>query len=128
MKNRAKCKLCQSIIESFHVHDYVKCACGEIAVDGGTDYYKVMANDFSNFLRIDDEGNEIEVTLKEKESYEEDVKPIDIDSKPNRASLIGMLDEMANNIDRLPSYAKQSPVNQYDLQALISLLSLILKT
>ena len=55
MKNRAKCKLCNSIIESFHRHDYVTCACGEIAVDGGLDYFKVIARDYANFLRIDDE-------------------------------------------------------------------------
>jgi len=122
MKNRAKCRLCDSIIESFHVHDYVKCSCGEIAVDGGTDYYKAIERDFSNFLRVDDEGNEIVITVKEKN----DVKPLEM-PKPTKEELIKMLDTMADNIENLPNFAKQNPVNHYDLQALISLLSLIFK-
>lgn len=124
MKNRAKCKLCQSIIESFHDQDYVSCVCGEIAIWGGTTNYCVSYRNPINFLRIDDEGNEIEITVQEKE----DVKPLDIDSKPSKEDLIKMLEEMANNIENLPSFAKQSPVNQYDLQSLISLLILIIKS
>lgn len=75
-------------------------------------------------MRVDDEGNEIVVTEKESE----EVKPLDIDTKPSRKDLINMLDAMAKNIEDLPSYTKTHPVNQYDLLALISLLSLILKT
>lgn len=126
MKNRAKCKLCNSIIESFHTEDYVECTCGEVAIYGGPDNYNVAYRDENSFLRVDDEGNEIAVTFKEKESN--DVKPLDIDTKPKKKDLIKMLDEMANNIEALPPYAKQTPVNQYDLQALISLISLILKS
>ncbi len=58
MKNRAKCKKCHSIIESFHRFDYVKCSCESIAISGGLDTYEVFADDFSNILRIDDEENE----------------------------------------------------------------------
>jgi len=36
--NKARCLLCNTIIESSHRHDYVKCKCGAIAVDGGKDY------------------------------------------------------------------------------------------
>jgi len=122
MKNRAKCKICQSIIESFHRDDYVECSCGAISIWGGPDNYNVSYQDINNFLRIDDEGNEIVV----KEG--KDVKPLDNETKPTKKDLIQMLDEMSNNIEALPSHAKFNPVNQYDLQALISLLSLILKT
>ena len=66
MKNRAKCKLCGDVIESFHSYDYVACRCGEIAVDGGMDNFRCIANDFGNFLRVDDEGNEIVVKVVEK--------------------------------------------------------------
>lgn len=125
MKNRAKCKVCNSIIESFHKEDYVECSCGGIAIWGGPDNYNVSYGDINNFLRVDDEGNEI--IVKEGEESNSDVKPLDNDTKPTRKELIKMLDTMAKNIDDLPSYVKQAQVNQYDLLALISLLSLILK-
>jgi len=126
MKNRAKCKICQSVIESFHINDYVECSCGEIAISGGADAYQVSYRNLDNFMRIDDEGNEI--IVKEGDESKEDVKPLDNEIKPSRNDLIKMLDEMANNIESLPSHAKFQSVNQYDLQALISLLSLILKS
>lgn len=125
MKNRAKCKLCQSMIESLHRDDYVECSCGEIAIAGGPDSYHVSYRDIGNFMRIDDEGNEI--IVKEIQGDTGNVKPFDNDTKPSRADLIKMLDEMSNNIENLPAHAKFQSVNQYDMQALISLLSLILK-
>ena len=67
MRNRAKCKLCNTIIESFHQHDYVKCKCDEIAVDGGPDGCRVMAKNWDNFLRVDDSGKEYPIKVKEKE-------------------------------------------------------------
>lgn len=40
VKNAAKCLKCGDIIESIHRHDYVTCSCGNISVDGGTDYLR----------------------------------------------------------------------------------------
>ena len=40
LKNRAMCLLCGDIIESKHVHDFVTCACGQLSVDGGHDYFR----------------------------------------------------------------------------------------
>jgi len=40
IRNSAKCLECNEEIESRHRHDYVKCSCGAIAVDGGKDYLK----------------------------------------------------------------------------------------
>src|SRR5271166_4679007 len=57
IKNRAKCKLCKDILESFHQHDYVTCTCGEISIDGGTSYWRCAAKNWENFLRLDDNGN-----------------------------------------------------------------------
>lgn len=37
-RNAARCRLCGDEIESVHVHDFVSCECGAIAVDGGRDY------------------------------------------------------------------------------------------
>jgi len=56
--NKAKCKLCGDIIESKHQHDFVRCKCGEIFVDGGNSYSRYGARDFKNFLRYDDETND----------------------------------------------------------------------
>ncbi len=38
--NRARCLICQDIIESFHTHDFKWCRCGKLAVDGGYAYFK----------------------------------------------------------------------------------------
>ncbi len=126
MRNRAKCKLCQSIIESFHRYDNVSCKCGEIAIEGGQDYLRCSAKDWKNFLRIDDEGNEIVPTIKDKEEE----KPNEVKSvaPPTRKELLDMLDEMIASYERLPQNARtQSPTN-YDLAAALLLLSSILRS
>lgn len=122
MKNRAKCKLCQSIIESYHATDYVACACGHIAVDGG-DALKCYAKDWSNFLRLDADGNEIAV------SAQSSVKPLDMPTtKPTRKELIEMLDEMARNIERLPQRAMLEPITHYDFVSALMLVSELFKS
>jgi len=47
-RNAARCKKCLCVIESRHVHDYVGCPCGEIAVDGGLEYLRRTARDLRN--------------------------------------------------------------------------------
>lgn len=37
-RNAARCLSCGDVIESKRVHNYVKCGCGKIAVDGGLEY------------------------------------------------------------------------------------------
>lgn len=124
MKNRAKCKLCESIIESFHQNDYVECKCGEIAVDGG-DSLRCMAKDFNNFLRVDDEGNEIQVKVeavkKSNEKEEQSVK------KPNKSEMLEMLDQMIKAIEGLPQQAMITPITHYDFVSALLLLSSILR-
>jgi len=51
-KNKARCKLCGSEVESRFTHEFVSCSCGEIFVDGGNDYWRAGAKSFSNFERI----------------------------------------------------------------------------
>jgi len=123
MKNRAKCKLCNSIIESFHKNDYVTCACGEISVDGGQDYFKVRANDYNNFLRVDDEGNEIVVTVKEKKEDEASL----VQKKPSKKELLEMIDEMIKSFERLPQHALLTPINHSDFISLLMLLASIFR-
>jgi DNA-directed RNA polymerase subunit RPC12/RpoP len=48
-RNKAKCLKCGDVIESKSVHDFVRCSCGEIFVDGGKEYYRAGAVDFKNF-------------------------------------------------------------------------------
>lgn len=46
IRNIAKCKKCGDIIESKHRHDFVRCSCGAIFVDGGHDYIRRGGNQF----------------------------------------------------------------------------------
>lgn len=48
--NKVRCRHCNDIIESKHVHDFQRCQCGAIAVDGGTDYQRIT---FKNNLEED---------------------------------------------------------------------------
>ena len=62
--NKAQCKLCGDIIESKHVHDYVGCKCGEIAVDGGKDYLRRTAGSLDNIIELSESAQE------EREKYD----------------------------------------------------------
>lgn len=52
IRNAARCKLCDSEIESKHRHDFVTCKCGEISIDGGRAYVRWLANDFDNLIDL----------------------------------------------------------------------------
>jgi len=125
MKNRAKCKLCKDILESFHRYDYVTCSCGEISIDGGKDLLHCSAKNFENFLRVDDEGNEIIVKVKsvEEPKNEDPIEP----SKPTRQEKIDMLEAMIKNIENLPQNAMHLPINHYDLYSFMVLIASIVK-
>jgi len=129
MRNIAKCKLCQSVIESFHSSDTVFCKCGEIGVYGGT-AMRVIASDFNNLLRIDDQGNEIVVIVQDTDDYADDTVSRNFqptDTKPNKADMLNMLDEMAKNIEKLPQHVLLEPITHSDFCSLILLLSSILR-
>jgi hypothetical protein len=123
MKNRAKCRLCKDILESFHRYDYVTCKCGEISIDGGNDFLHCSAKDFANFMRVDDEGHEILVKLVEKSQQEDPIEP----GKPTRNEKIEMLEIMIKNIENLPQSAMNLPINHYDLCSFMVLIASILK-
>lgn len=44
IKNANQCRKCGDVIESKHVHDFVSCSCGAVAVDGGHDYLRRCGN------------------------------------------------------------------------------------
>lgn len=60
--NKIKCKKCGDTIESIHVHDYKRCSCGQVSVDGGHDYLsrnfpKFPWEDYLEDLSIVEEDN-----------------------------------------------------------------------
>ena len=68
MRNIAKCGNCGDIIESKHRHDFRKCKCGKIFVDGGKEYWRwgidnsVAGNllpDSSTFIRLNEKLEEV---------------------------------------------------------------------
>lgn len=124
MKNRAKCKLCQTIIESFHSTDLVLCQCGEISVDGG-DAMRCAAKNWDNFLRVDDNGKEYPVKVQE---YSEEAF-LENKSKPQtKKELLDMIQEMNRTLNGLSSIAMTAPITHYDLAWLLSLLEAILRS
>jgi len=126
MRNRAKCKLCKSIVESLHMNDYVDCKCGEISVNGGDFTFGCSAKDWNNFLRIDDDDKEIPVTVMKPEEIGTEIAEVSSEP-PTKDELLSMLDEMIASIDKLPDNAKYSSVNQYDLYTALLLISAIMK-
>lgn len=47
LRNSVLCLKCNTEIESRHRHDYVRCPCGNVAVDGGKDYLKRSVHDMN---------------------------------------------------------------------------------
>lgn len=113
MRNRAKCKVCESIIESLTLKDEVTCKCGQISVSGG-DRLLCSALNWDNFLRIDDKGNEIKPEIKDK-------PPV------TRDDLLNALDDMIKRIEEMPQQAMIVSINHYDFVSLLILLSSIFR-
>jgi hypothetical protein len=44
IRNSARCLRCGDEIVSWHRHDFVRCSCGTIGVDGGRDYLRRVGN------------------------------------------------------------------------------------
>lgn len=122
MRNRAKCKLCGDIIESFHASDYVSCKCGEISVDGGAALW-CSCNSWDNFIRIDDDGKEIAIKLEKSPIP----IPEEVTLSTSRKEVIEMIDEMIKTYEGLPQNAMTSPVTHYDLLSVLLLVSALFK-
>lgn len=54
-RNIAKCAICGDIIESTYRHHFISCKCGEISLDGGSDYRRAIFNDRKNLLELTEE-------------------------------------------------------------------------
>lgn len=118
MRNRAKCKLCNDIIESVHPDDRTACKCGEIEIWGNE---MCSTYNWDNFIRIDDEGNEIIPKIVDK--------MVELEEKPiNRKKLaLNALEEMIKKIEELPQMAWTTPITHYDYYSLLLLLSALFK-
>ncbi len=125
MRNRAKCKKCNSIIQSFTLYDYVSCSCGEIAISGGDNALECYANDWKNFIRIEDNGNEKEIKVIDNH---ESIDSEEQTNTPSKKEMMEMLDHMIKNIERLPQNALTEPVTHSDLLSALLLISEILRS
>lgn len=47
LRNRARCLECGDVVESKTRHDFKTCSCGNLSVDGGHDYLKRSAREFT---------------------------------------------------------------------------------
>lgn len=129
MRNRAKCKSCNSVLESFHRHDFVTCKCGAIAIDGGQEsgYMRAVFDNIENFVRLDEQDNEIPIKFVEKETEatieKREVKTI---SKSEQRQLaLQELKHLRDMIEGMNEQAKQLPINHYDWGSLLILLSIL---
>jgi len=137
-RNRAKCKLCGSIVESILPVDLQMCECGEIGVDGGLEKYLTIFGSAENFIRIDDEGHEMPIQVidekKEdskpwiKSALQEEIKDETTLPAPDRKDLIEYLKLYIEQFDRLPEHAKYQSATVYDMQSFAQLMYRILKT
>ena len=50
--NRARCHRCNDVITSTHRHDFKKCKCGRIFVDGGLTYLRRGFEEPSDFEEL----------------------------------------------------------------------------
>lgn len=125
MRNRAKCKLCSDILESFHQFDWVTCRCGEVSITGGNVIMECSAKDWNNFLRVDDHGNVIIPKVLSKD----DVKLPHHDSDvilPSKSlsfqEKLFSLRELASSIESLPKHVMESPITHYDFYSFLVVL------
>lgn len=126
MRNRAKCKLCSSVIESFGPTDYVSCSCGEITI--GPDLFCKVTN-WNNFLRVDDNEHEIEVTYQEKRKEKDgEVNNQEDLHVPTKEELLGILNDMIKSYENLPKHALLAPVSHADQLSLLMLVTSLFKS
>ena len=53
-RSRLKCFGCGTVIESRHRHDFVTCTCGDVSIDGGLDYQRILWSDGARYEIVPD--------------------------------------------------------------------------
>lgn len=134
MTDKAKCKLCSTIIEiSEDIQGIKICSCGEIGLGKALGKLTLIANDFKNIIRIDDDGKEYETRISERRANKEsspeipdssnaekDAKGSDMGDtdisplKPDRESIIEILEAMIQTIEGMPQHARLAPITHAD--------------
>jgi hypothetical protein len=84
--SKAKCLKCNDIIESKHRHDFVRCSCNEIFLDGGDEYIRAGANDLSNILIQSDD--DFYAAIDKDEALQKLLKEVDTDDMFDSDSLL----------------------------------------
>ena len=93
-KNAIKCLVCNTILESEHRHDYVKCHCpNETACDGGLEYQRTLAVDLSLIENLC-EYRTLTQEVYDKEQVE--LKAIQL-AKNEQGVKDGLLDKIGND-------------------------------
>ena len=64
LKNTIRCNNCGDVIESNYRHNYVKCSCGRVAVDGGRVYLR------RSFTKSPDDYTELSVFNEKRQNPE----------------------------------------------------------
>lgn len=84
---------------------------------------RCFSNSWDNFVRVDDEGNEIVPEIID------DFIPVEERrSKPSKKELLEMLDSLITSYEKLPSSALSSPASNSDLHSALLILSSLIKS
>jgi hypothetical protein len=126
MRNRGKCKLCHTIIESFYMGHLDTCKCGAVSVFNG-DGMDMAPFNSPHFLRVDEVGNEIVVSYKEKDAEGDQDKGEHNPNEPrSRADLIKDFENAIEYIDKAPDHEQYSFVTNaalcHYMKALVNIL------
>ncbi len=122
MRNRAKCKLCGDILESFYLNDVVECSCGEITIWGGLYELNSKANDYENFLRIDEDGNEITVRFLQKGEEDKEEELYEIKGRLSKKEAIELMERTLKGMQDSLDHSMNRYVNYYDFCYYLSLI------
>lgn len=52
---KVRCLLCDDVIQSQHRHDFVRCECRSLYVDGGDAYLRMGAADLSQYEIVEED-------------------------------------------------------------------------
>lgn len=63
--NKAKCLVCNTIVESKHRRDFCWCECGAMYVDGGLDYLRRGGTDLSKIQDMSEYEETVDTTPKQ---------------------------------------------------------------
>lgn len=73
---RVKCLKCKEVLQSKHRHDFVQCSCGNLFVDGGSDYLRMGAADGTYKVYKQRKLKPVEWTQAERKALGIDGRPL----------------------------------------------------